>query len=313
MLALIALCAVLAGCSKSGASFGADPFVGSWREPGKYAGVIITKSGNQYIIASADNGAPDGGSPFAATREGNILHTHNSLVGDATLVKDQLLYAGMAMQREGQAAPPGAPVPTPQAQTVAPPSPTTPGPAPVPADASEMKMGNSNARVTFIEYTSVACPSCAKYHNTTFDDFKRKYIDTGKVFYILREQITGNPALAGSGFLLARCAGPNNYFKVVDELFRAQDQIYQPGTEDLQPGAARAQFSRIAQEVGMNDGQLDACLTDQTAIASLNTRASQNQKLDAVTATPTFVVNGTKYEGGQTLAQLDGIIQPLLK
>ena len=179
--------------------------------------------------------------------------------------------------------------------------------------ADEMSMGNPNAKVTVIEYASVACPVCAEWNNTTFDAFKKKYIDTNKVHYVFREALTGNQALAGSGFLLARCAGKDNYFKVTDAVFRSQDQIYESGSENLRPGAAREVLSRIAQQVGMNDDQLTKCLTDSKAITALNDRVIKFAKQDNVEATPTFMINGKKYEGEKTLAELDAILQPLLK
>ena len=179
--------------------------------------------------------------------------------------------------------------------------------------ADEMSLGDPNAKVTVIEYASVACPVCADWNNTTFDAFKKKYIDTNKVHYVFREALTGNQALAGSGFLLARCAGKDNYFKVIDAVFRSQDQIYEPGSENLRPGAAREVLSRIAQQVGMSDDQLTKCLTDAKAITALNDRVEHHVKDDGVNSTPTFVINGKKYEGERTLAQFDEILQPLLK
>ena len=179
--------------------------------------------------------------------------------------------------------------------------------------SDDMSLGNPQAKVTVIEYASVACPVCADFNNTTFDAFKKKYIDTGKIHYVFREALTGNPALAGSGFLLARCAGKDNYFKVTDAIFRAQDQMYQPGSEDLKPGVAHEMLSRIAQQVGMNDDQLNKCLTDTSAVNALNDRVIKYSKQDSVDATPTFIVNGKKLVGDETLAQLDAAIQPLLK
>ncbi len=179
--------------------------------------------------------------------------------------------------------------------------------------SDDMSLGNPQAKVTVVEYASVACPVCAEFNNNTFDAFKKKYIDTGKIHYVFREAMTGNPALAGSGFLLARCAGKDNYFKVTDAVFRSQEQVYEPGSENLKPGVAHDVLSRIAQEVGLNDDQLNKCLTDSKAISALNDRVIKFAKQDDIQATPTFLINGKKYEGDKTLAELDAIIQPLLK
>ncbi len=177
----------------------------------------------------------------------------------------------------------------------------------------DMSLGNPQAKVTMIEYASVACPVCADFNNNVFSDFKKKYIDTGKVHYIFREALTGNQALAGSGFLLARCAGKDNYFKVTDAVFRAQESMYEPGSENLKPGVAHEVLSRISQEVGMSDDQMNKCLTDASAVNKLNDRVAKFAKLDNLDATPTFIINGKKVVGERTLAELDAIVQPLLK
>ena len=48
------------------------------------------------------------------------------------------------------------------------------------------------ARVTVIEYASVGCPHCADWNNDVFPAIKAKYIDTGKVRFVVREMLTGD-------------------------------------------------------------------------------------------------------------------------
>jgi protein-disulfide isomerase len=184
--------------------------------------------------------------------------------------------------------------------------------APATASSDEMAMGDPKAKVTVIEYGSVACPICAEFNNTVFPGFKKDYVDTGKVRYVFREALTGNPTLAASGFLLARCAGPAHYFKVTDAVFRAQSEMYEPGTENVRPGVARATLSRIARSVGLSDAQMNKCLTDPKALQALNDRVEKYTRQDFVSATPTFIINGSPFEGFLTLEQLGDIIRPLL-
>ena len=172
--------------------------------------------------------------------------------------------------------------------------------APSPED---MTMGNPNAKVLVAEYASVACPHCAAFNNDIFPAFKAKYIDTGKVHYVLHEMLVGGQseqALAAAGFLLARCAGKDKYFPVVDEIFRAQKSIFDSG--DLRGG-----LLRIALSAGMTEAQFNSCIGDQAALKALNARVEAAGK-DGVNSTPTFIVNGNKMVGEQTLAQLDKAI-----
>ena len=50
-----------------------------------------------------------------------------------------------------------------------------------------MSWAKKDAPVTIIEYASMTCPHCARFHETTFPELKKRYIDTGKVRFIFRE------------------------------------------------------------------------------------------------------------------------------
>ncbi len=166
----------------------------------------------------------------------------------------------------------------------------------------DMSMGSPTAKVTLVEYASVACPHCAEFNNTVFPAFKAKYIDTGKVRYVAREALTGDPSIAAAGFLTARCAGKDNYFKVVDAIYHGQEEM-------ARTGDPHAVLLNIARSVGMTDAQFDACIKDEKALAALQARWDRYVKEDKVDSTPTFVVNGKMLQPGEkTLAQLDAAV-----
>jgi protein-disulfide isomerase len=169
------------------------------------------------------------------------------------------------------------------------------------AASDEMTMGNPKAPVTMIEYASVACPHCGRFNNEVFPAFKAKYIDTGQVFYIAREALTGDPAVAAAGFLTARCAGKAKYFQVVDAIYHAQAQI-ETG------GQARQVLETIARSAGLTDAQFSACITDEKAQTALNARWDRYINDDKITATPTFVINGQTLSGEMSMPQLDAAV-----
>ncbi len=182
------------------------------------------------------------------------------------------------------------------------------------AAPDDMTLGDPKAKVTVIEYASVACPICAQFNTTVFPDFKKKYVDTGKVHYVAREALTGNPSLAVAGFLLARCAGKDKYFQVTDAVYRAQDQIYEPGSENIRPAAGHDVLLHIAQSVGLTEDQFSKCVNDEKAINALSERVERQSKEYKVDSTPTFIINGkVQNRGAMSMADLDAAIQPLLK
>src|SRR5262245_15182191 len=54
----------------------------------------------------------------------------------------------------------------------------SPGPLP------DQVLGAADAPVTIVEYASMTCPHCAHFHETTYPELKKRYIDTGKVRFI---------------------------------------------------------------------------------------------------------------------------------
>jgi protein-disulfide isomerase len=165
------------------------------------------------------------------------------------------------------------------------------------SNAEEMSMGDAKAPVTMIEYASVACSHCAAFNNNVFPAFKAKYVDTGQVRYIAREQLTGDERMAAAGFLVARCAGPDKYFQVTDAIY--QDQ----------PGIAvnmREGLLRIAKSAGMSEDQFDKCVSDEKAIDALYKRAEKFAKENNISGTPTFFMNGKQVAASEvTLEELD--------
>ena len=165
----------------------------------------------------------------------------------------------------------------------------------------EMTMGKADAKVTVIEYASASCSHCAAFNANVFPAFKAKYIDSGKVKYVFREFITPPAELAAAGFLTARCAGKDKYFSVLDGVFRSQEEIFRTG--DM-----RSPLVRVAKSAGMTEEQFMTCVSDEKALKALAARVEKYGKLDNITGTPTFIINGKKLDGEQNLAAFDTAI-----
>ena len=172
------------------------------------------------------------------------------------------------------------------------------GPA---VDSEDMTLGNPDAKVTVIEYASASCSHCAAWNEEVWPAFKAKYVDTGRVHYVFREFLTPPVELASATFLMARCAGKDKYFTVVDAVFRAQPTMFSTG--DM-----RGELLRIANSAGMSEQQFTQCISDDEALKALNDRVEKFARSEKITGTPTFVVNGKKLDGETSLAQFDKAI-----
>lgn len=152
----------------------------------------------------------------------------------------------------------------------------------------EMSMGSPDAPVTLVEYASFTCPHCAAFNAEVMPLIKSNYIDTGKVRLIYREVYFDGPSLWAS--IVARCAGEDRFFGVVDLLFRKQPAWARAQTgEDVVAGLVS-----IGKEAGLTEGQVMACLNDETFRKSLVEQFQKNATADDVRATPSFVMNGKK-------------------
>jgi protein-disulfide isomerase len=164
----------------------------------------------------------------------------------------------------------------------------------------DQSLGNPAAKVAVVEYASVSCPVCGHWYKEVWPAFKAKYVDTGKVHFIYREMLVGDTdemTAAASGFLLARCAGPGNYFKIVDAVYNSQPGLF---------ADPRGVLLNIAKSSGMTEAQFDACVRDPVALDALEKRVAANAAKDNVNATPTFVINGKALEAGyHPLSDLD--------
>ncbi|MGB3831017.1 MAG: DsbA family protein [Mesorhizobium sp.] len=171
-----------------------------------------------------------------------------------------------------------------------------------PGALSDQVLGKEDAPVTIVEYASMTCPHCAHFNDATFPELKTKYIDTGKVRYILRE-FPFDPR-AEAGFMLARCAG-DNYFPMIDVLFKQQE------TWATAQNAKDALF-QLSKLAGFTQDSFNACLTDQKLLDQVRAVQKRGAEEFKVDSTPTFFINGKTYKGAMSIEEMSAIIDPLL-
>jgi protein-disulfide isomerase len=157
--------------------------------------------------------------------------------------------------------------------------------------------------VTIIEYASMTCSHCATFHNTVYPTLKAKYIDTGKVRFILRE-FPLDP-LAKAGFMLARCDGEAKYYPITDLLFDQQSAW----AFSKKPLDALQQMMRQA---GFSKEKVESCLQDSKLYDAVDAVRKRGEEKFKVSSTPTFFINGQRVSGNMSIDELEKILKPLL-
>jgi protein-disulfide isomerase len=172
-----------------------------------------------------------------------------------------------------------------------------PGPLP------ELSIGDP-AGVPVIEYGSATCPHCAHFARDVWPEFKKAYVDTGKVRFIFREYSRNNLDVAA--FMLARCVGDDKAYAAIELLFASQD-AWAFGNNPLEG------LMTALRPTGMSRDKATVCINDQAkadAFAQIVKTADDKFK---VSGTPTFIIDGKIYSGALSLDELNAILKPIVK
>jgi protein-disulfide isomerase len=172
----------------------------------------------------------------------------------------------------------------------------------VPPPLGDRVLGKEDAPVTVVEYASMTCPHCAHFHETTYPELKKRYIDTGKVRFIFRE-FPLDPLAAGAS-MLARCADKEQFFPLIETLFQQQSKW---AVEKPIP-----QLLAIARQAGFSEEKFKACLSDQKMLDAMQAEQKRATDKFQVNSTPTLFVNGKKHVGGISIDDLAKVIDPIV-
>ena len=168
----------------------------------------------------------------------------------------------------------------------------------------DLVIGNADAPVTIVEYASMTCNHCANFHNTVLPALKEKYIDSGKVRLVFREFPLDERAALAS--MMARCAGDDKSMPLISMLFAKQDE-WASAKQDFLP-----KLFKFGQQVGVTKTAFDRCRQDEKLLKSLIAVRDRGNASFGVSSTPTFFINGKRFEGG-SVEEFEKVLAPLVK
>lgn len=162
-------------------------------------------------------------------------------------------------------------------------------------------LGDPDAPIHMIEYSSMTCPHCAKFHSGALPEIKTAYIETGKLKLEMRDFPLDQYALRASA--MARKVSGTRYFSLIDQLFKQQ------------AAWARAQnpidaLKKIGRFAGIKPDVADAYMNSEALIdAILNDRLKAQREHD-VSSTPTFIINNKhKIAGAYPFSEFQKVIE----
>jgi len=153
----------------------------------------------------------------------------------------------------------------------------------------EEARGHADAPITIVEFTDYQCPYCRRFQGEIWPRIKGKYVDSGKVRFIVRDLPLEFHSAARPAAEVAHCAAEQGKFWPMHEaLLRSSTQLNDAYVSDL------------AVEMGLDVPRLRSCAMENRYEGAIARNAAEAAAL-GIHGTPTFVI-GRTAEG-----ELDGV------
>jgi protein-disulfide isomerase len=148
----------------------------------------------------------------------------------------------------------------------------------------DVVIGDREAAVTIVEYFSPTCTHCNVFHQEVFPELKAKYIDTGKIAYVMREFVGNKQDLDAS--ILARCSVDNEgYLKLMEVILSRQEEwAYNKNY--------RQYLVDIGAQGGITEEQYKKCLAGDSWTEVFIKNAKLAVNTPNFIGTPSFFING---------------------
>ena len=152
--------------------------------------------------------------------------------------------------------------------------------------ALDMPLGNPDASVVMVEYSSFTCPHCATFNQGAFQQIKENFIETDRILYLKREVYFDRYGLWAA--MVARCGGESRYHGLTELIYDTQSTW--AGSND--PADVANNLRRLGRQAGMSDDQVNACLEDADKALELTEFYQANAETHGIRSTPSFMING---------------------
>ena len=171
-------------------------------------------------------------------------------------------------------------------------------------------MGKADAPVTMVAFVDYECPFCKRFDTQTLPGLKKKYIDTGRLRYVIRDLPLEFHKRALKASEATYCAAEQGkYWEMREKLITHSDRLDPDSL--LEHGKA----------IGVNLEPFRQCLEGGKYAAGL-AKGLDTARALGISGTPTFVVgrtargdvlNGVKVVGAQASANFEREIDALLE
>lgn len=165
-------------------------------------------------------------------------------------------------------------------------------------------LGDSNAKVTIVEFGDYQCTYCHLFHENTKDALFQQYVNTGKANFVFRDFPLNGPDSVFAAEA-AYCADDQGKY------WQYHDELYKNWGGEKTGWVNQKSLDKFATTVGLDLTQFDKCLSDK----KYEQKVLDNQKFGdkiGIDGTPSFIIfNGkdiTKIVGAQPITAFQQVL-----
>lgn len=166
---------------------------------------------------------------------------------------------------------------------------------------NEPILGSPSAAVTLIEFSDFECLFCARYANTTFNEIKKAYVDSGKAKIVFKNFPLPFHKQASQAAQASECAFlQGKFWGYKETLFKNQKNL---SVQDLK---------KYAVDLGLDAEKFNKCLDSGETRKEVEQDLQEGREAN-IEGTPSFLINGELLVGAQPFSAFQEVIEKLLK
>ncbi|MEM7537132.1 MAG: thioredoxin domain-containing protein [Chloroflexota bacterium] len=163
-------------------------------------------------------------------------------------------------------------------------------------------VGSASAPVTIYLFIDYQCRLCRQFFANTLAQFNQAYVATNKARIVYKDfPVTSQSRRAAEA---TECAGEQGQFGAMQWQLVSNANSWQRASD---PSSL---FSSYAATIGLNAGRFNQCMNSGRHAIEVQTDKQEGQQFN-IQDVPTFFVNGRKFVGAPSFAELQGIMASL--
>ncbi len=174
--------------------------------------------------------------------------------------------------------------------------------------------GAKASKVVLVNFDDFECPFCSRMHQTLFPEILKEYGD--RVTFIYKDYpLSEIHPWAMHAAVDANCLAAQNgdaYWDFADYIHANQHEVNGEKTPAARLEALDKMTMLQGQKHNLDDVKLQSCIKAQDESA-VKASMKQAEAAGAEGSTPTLFVNGEKFEGAQSVAQMRAALDHALK